>query len=68
MVDTYSEEYRHQCEVRTLIAARVLHGKDWLRRYLNNPKLNEERRRKLMIDITYQWQSGNRGEEGLWFD
>jgi hypothetical protein len=68
MLDKYSEEYRHQCEVRTLIQQRALHGKEWLQKYLANPKLDEKRRGKLMNDIWYQWSMGNRGQEGLWFD
>lgn len=67
-MDKYSEEWRHQCEVRELIQMRVKNGKQWLREYLANPKLDEKRRGKLTNDIWYQWSMGNRGQEGLWFD
>jgi hypothetical protein len=60
-----SEEYRHQCEVRVYLRERSLHGKEYLRKLLSNPKL-ESRLHKLTEDIWEQWQGGNRGEAGVW--
>ena len=65
LLDKNSEEYRHQCEVRCLIAMRVNKGKQWLVNHLNNPKL-ARRSQKLALDIQDQWKKGNRGEYGVW--
>jgi hypothetical protein len=67
-MDKYSEEYRHQCEVRELLKMRVLYGREWLRRYLMDKKVSG-RVEKLSKDIWKQWTLGNRGDvEGLWLD
>ncbi len=67
-IDKYSEEYRHQCEVRELLKMRVLYGREWLRRYLMDKKVSG-RAEKLSKDIWKQWTLGNRGDvEGLWLD
>lgn len=34
-VDTFSEEYRHQCEVRQLLAWRRERGRDYVRDYID---------------------------------
>lgn len=63
---TYSEEYRHQCEIRFLLSERTLRGKEWLRHFLNQPAV-KRRRERLEIDIWQQWKKGNRGQvKGLW--
>lgn len=67
-MDKNSPEWRHQCEVRELLRMRVKNGKAWLREYLSNPKMEEQRRQKLVNDIWFQWSMGHRGDEGLWFD
>jgi len=64
---TWSEQYRHRCEVRWLLSERASRGqlgKVWLRGYLS--KLKDARRFNLERDILSQWQEGNRGEAGVW--
>jgi hypothetical protein len=67
---TWTEEYRHQCEVRHLIAERIILGegigKNWLRGYLDKPAV-KARKEKLKKDILEQWGKGNRGQKGMWF-
>lgn len=68
VVPTYTEQYRHRCEVRWLMAERTRLGKDgkrWLRDFLEHPSL-KGRRDKLMKDIRIQWELGNRGEYERW--
>lgn len=63
---SHSEEYRHRCEVRWLIAERIRRGKDgkmWLRGYLEKVPLRRDRLEK---DIKSQWLLGNRGEPSHW--
>lgn len=63
---TSSEEFRHRCEVRWLIAERVRLGRDgkqWLLGYLQKVG---PRRMMLERDIIDQWKAGNRGEPNLW--
>jgi hypothetical protein len=63
---TYSEEYRHQCEVRFILNERRLRGKEWLRQFLNQ-KAVQPRRLRLEKDIWEQWSKGNKGEvPNLW--
>jgi hypothetical protein len=66
-MDTRSEEYRHRCEVRHLIAERIRRGPDgkvWLQGYL--VKLHQPRRQNLERDIRQQWSAGNKGQRGMW--
>jgi len=68
VVATYTEQFRHRCEVRWLIAERIQRGKDgktWLRGYLEHPSV-KARRQKLEKDIREQWMLGNRGEHQRW--
>ena len=63
---SHSEEFRHRCEVRWLIAERIRRGKDgkaWLLGYLQKVG---PRRMQLERDILDQWRLGNRGDYGLW--
>lgn len=70
MTDTWSETYRHQCEVRYIILHRVAKGREWARDFLD--KVEKARgkaaRKRLEADILEQWQRGNRGQPGSWFD
>ena len=60
-----SEEYRHQCEVRTLIRNRIKFGRQYLVNFLNQ-KAVKGRRAKLEQDILEQWNKGNVGEKDVW--
>ena len=63
---SHSEEFRHRCEVRWLIAERIRRGKDgrvWLRGYLERVP---GRKGRLEQDILRQWNLGNRGEPNHW--
>lgn len=65
---THSEQYRHRCEVRWLLAKRTqlgTAGKAWLNGYLQKPAV-QSRRKQLETDIYSQWMAGNRGEPGEW--
>lgn len=66
-VDTYSEEYRHQCEVRYVLRRRV-RSKEDAYDFLENIKkkrgLNAYNR--LKNDCADQWAKGNRGAYGDW--
>ena len=64
---TWSEEYRHQCEVRELIRERLLRGVAWLRNFLEQKSV-AKRRAKLEYDIREQWTKGNRGEKGVGYE
>lgn len=70
MTDTWSATYRHQCEVRDIIAKRQRLGSDWAWDYLD--KVEKARGKKarsaLEADIVQQWKLGNRGETGAWID
>lgn len=68
-LDTYSEEYRHQCQVRSIIKMRLENreralielngdGKRWPGWKVKSPKVYE--------DVLKQWRLGNRGEKGDW--
>jgi hypothetical protein len=67
-MDTYSETYRHQCEVRTCIRISIENGKDVLRAHLDGceQKRGKEAVEKLKTDISTQWKLGNKGESGEW--
>jgi hypothetical protein len=63
-----SEQHRHRCETRQLLAWRAQRGKEWLREFLSGI----ERKRgpaaadRLRYDIAEQWKLGSRGERGDW--
>jgi hypothetical protein len=64
---TWTEEYRHQCEVRTVIRWR----RDDRSRALNyledvRKKRGKEAGDRLENDVRDQWAKGNRGQEGDW--
>jgi hypothetical protein len=63
-MDTWSEEYRHQCLVRYVIRWRIKDRKEALK-FLND----WEKRRKdkrLEEDVRRQWFRGNRGKHNDW--
>ena len=68
MTDTYSEEYRHQCEVRAIIEYRIRRGRSWAYNFLDGVEKQRGKaaRERLEQDILRQWSLGNRGEPGLW--
>lgn len=62
---TSTEQYRHECEVRTLIRARRQYGRQWLREWLEDAKV-AGRKEALMRDIREQMERGNDGGHGKW--
>ena len=62
-----SEEYRHQCEVRTVIRWRA-ENRDKAISYLQlvRRKRGDAKAIKLERDTREQWSRGNRGIEGEW--
>ena len=64
---TWSEEYRHQCEVRTVIRWRR-EDRNKAHEYLEavKKKRKEEAGQHLERDVRDQWSKGNRGAEGDW--
>lgn len=69
-MDTSSETYRHQCEVRTIIAKRLAKGRSWAVEYLDKVEKarGKQARSRLESDILQQWSLGNRGQTGTWFE
>jgi len=70
MTDTWSETYRHQCEVRDIIAKRLTKGRQWAQDHLDGIEKarGKKARKALELDILRQWQWGNRGAPGHWID
>ena len=69
-MDTSSETYRHQCEVRTIILKRIAKGRSWAQDYLDKVEKarGKQARSRLESDLVQQWNQGNRGQPGTWFD
>lgn len=67
-MDTSSEEYRHQCEVRYYLAKRLKEGREAVLKAveLTGKKRGEPAARRLMADIVAQWNLGNRGDKNDW--
>ena len=63
-VDTWSEEFRHQCLVRYIIKLR-LKDREKALKFLNNWEASKKGT-KLREDVMYQWRLGNRGEHMDW--
>lgn len=63
-MDTSSEEYRHQCEVRWCLRQ----GFEWCLRYIRGVKQERgaDAARRLWQDVRMQHALGNRGEPGCW--
>jgi hypothetical protein len=64
MKPTWSEEYRHQCEVRYILQLRVK-GRQQMLDYFEEVK-KWRKPDKLEKDAREQWNKGNRGKEGDW--
>lgn len=66
--DTYSEDYRHQCEVRWVLRLRVREGVRRAREYLEG--VGKQRgvaaAQRLRQDCRAQWEAGNRGKHPDW--
>ena len=64
------EQHRHRCEVRQLLAWRVQRGRVWLRDWLAGVEKvrGKAGRERLEADIVAQWNRGNRGKPGVWFE
>jgi hypothetical protein len=67
-MDTNSEEYRHQCEVRYFLRIRRDDGRDAVTKRLEyiGQKRGEKAAAALLNDIRQQWERGNRGQQGDW--
>jgi hypothetical protein len=67
LVDTYSEEYRHQCEIRQILRWRV---QDRNKALSHIERVREQRgdaaAKQLENDARSQWNKGNRGIKGEW--
>ena len=65
---TDSEVWRHQCEVRSVLAARLTRGRQHVDDYiaLVAAKRGPEMAERLRADAAAQWAKGNRGKRGDW--
>jgi hypothetical protein len=63
-----SEDHRHRCEVRQVLAWRVQHGLEWVRQWLAgvDAKRGADAAARLRADCREQWAAGNRGAPGDW--
>ena len=64
---TWTQEYRHQCEVRTVIRWRM-EDRNRALNYMEEvkKKRGKEAGEMLERDVRDQWTKGNRGAEGDW--
>lgn len=64
---TWTQEYRHQCEVRTVIRWRM-EDRNRALNYMEEvkKKRGKEAGEMLERDVRDQWTKGNRGKEGDW--
>ena len=63
-MDTWSEEYRHQCLVRYVIRWRIKDRKEALKFLSDWEKKHKDKR--LNEDVRRQWFRGNRGKHNDW--
>lgn len=61
----YSEEYRHQCDVRFVLKVRQEQGLQNFRKYVAESGLYK-RWHKIEKDFNDQWRKGNRGSTNDW--
>ena len=68
MEDFKTETFRHQCEVREIIAKRIAKGRGWAHDHLIGIEKvrGKKARQRLEADILQQWNLGNRGKHGVW--
>ena len=59
-------EFLYQCLVRDVIKKRIA-DRDKAFEFLGRWEMRHPNS-KLREDVTYQWQKGNRGKEGEWYD
>jgi hypothetical protein len=65
---SWSEQYRHQCETRYVLAIRAT-NRDEAMKYLSMvQEKRKEKAKKLIDDCKKQWELGNRGQWGDWRD
>lgn len=66
MIDTSSEEWRHQCEVRYVLRLTAKSPRK-ATEYMNLVEdKSPQRHKQLKLDCRRQWELGNRGEAGVW--
>lgn len=63
-MDTWSDEYRHQCLVRYVIRWRIKNRKEALKFLADWEKRHKDKR--LEEDVRRQWFRGNRGKHNDW--
>ena len=61
-----SKEFLYQCLVRDVIKKRIA-DRDKAFEFLGRWEIHHPNS-KLREDVLYQWQKGNRGKEGEWYD
>ena len=61
-----SKEFLYQCLVRDVIKKRIA-DRDKAFEFLGRWEMHHPNS-KLRDDVLYQWQRGNRGKEGEWYD
>ena len=61
-----SKEFLYQCLVRDVIKKRIA-DRDKAFEFLGRWEIHHPNS-KLREDVHYQWQRGNRGKEGEWYD
>ncbi len=68
MVDkgNMSREFLYQCLVRDVIKKRIA-DRDKAFEFLGRWEIHHKNS-KFSEDVLYQWQKGNRGKEGEWYD
>jgi len=64
LIDTWSQDYRHQCEVRYVLQLRVKGRQPMLDYFVEVKKKRSTD--NLEKDAREQWNKGNRGNEGDW--
>lgn len=67
-IDTRSEAWRHQCEVRQVLRWRNEHGREWVHEHLAGiaKKRGQPAADRLLADCIDQFGKGNSGSAGVW--
>lgn len=68
-MDTNSEAFRFQCEVRTLLRWGVSKPRGTVGAFLDKVESKRGKPARVKLESNYreQWMRGNRGVEGAWF-